>query len=155
MAKNFEVIYQAAGSQTGLTVQCDVFKPDHTKDAVQSTTMTEIGSTGRYYASFDADAENWSVQCADPTGGKAVKVYDKAAYDAHGVAGLVADVQTAVDNVASAITTLQSVATTVDGKVDTVNANIDSLVTSVSSLATDLGVISDKIDALESPPMIG
>ena len=155
MAKTFEVIYQAAGAATGLAVQMDVYKPDKSPDAVQSGAMVEVGATGRYYKSFDADAADWSVQCSDPSGGNAVKIYDKPAYDSHGVAALVADVQTAVNAVGDAIGILQGLAETVDGKIDVVDLNTDGLVVSVASLADGLGVIEGKIDALESPPMIG
>jgi flagellin-like hook-associated protein FlgL len=155
MAKTFEVIYQTAGAGTGLAPQLDVYKPDKTKDVAQSGVMTEIGTTGRYYKSFDADAPDWSVQVADANGGKAVKIYDKTAYDAAGVAALVADVQTAIDNANSAIATVNSLLGTVDGKIDTVDTNVDGLVTSVSSLATQLGIIEGKVDDLDSPAMIG
>jgi len=155
MAKSFEVIYQAAGSITGLTVQCDVYKPDHTKDDVQSGVMAEIGTTGRYYKAFDAEAENWSVQCSDPNGGKAVKVYDKSAYDAHGVAGLVADVQTAVDNVSSAISTLQSAVTGIGTDTDQILVDVAAVDSAVSALTSQLTTVEGKIDALEAPPMIG
>lgn len=155
MAKTFEVIYQAAGAATGKTVQMDVYKPDKSKDIAQSATLTEIGTTGRYYGSFDADAADWHVEVEDDAGGKCVKHYDKAAYDVVGVSALVADVQTAVDNVASAITTLQTLTGSIDGKIDIVDTNVDTLVSDVTSLATALGIVEGKIDALESPPMIG
>lgn len=155
MAKTFEVIYQAAGAGSGKTVDMKVFKPDHTEDATQAATLTEIGTTGRYYGSFVADEADWSVQVEDSVGGKCIKHYGKDAYDSSGIATLVGDVQTAVDNVASAITTLQTLADTVDGKIDAIDANVDGLVTGVAALATQLGVIEGKIDELESPPMIG
>lgn len=159
MAKSFEVQYQAAGAGTGKTVQMNVYKPDHTKDEDQSAELVEIGTTGRYYGSFEADAPDWSIQIDDDAGGKCIRVFDKPAYDATGVPALVTllvgNVQTAVDNVAAAIDTLQSLTGTMDGKIDTVGANVDNLITGVASLATELGVIVGKIDALEAPPMIG
>lgn len=153
--KQFEVIYQAAGSISGLIVQMDVLKPDHTPDAVQSGVMTEIGTTGRYYKSFDADAENWSIQCSDPNGGKATRIYDKSAYDAHGLTTLVADIQTAVDAVATAIATLETTVTGIDTKVDTIISGVGDVVSACTALASQLTGVETKIDALESPPMIG
>lgn len=132
MSKAFEVIYQAAKNAT--TAQLDVYKPDKTLDATQSGAMTQIGTTGRFYKSFDADAPGWSVQCSDNKNGSATKAYDKPLYDTHGIADLVADVQLDVAE-------LHTLAETVDGKVD-------GLVTSVSE-------IDGKIDDLGSPPMIG
>ena len=125
--KTFEVVYQTAGAGTGKVVQVDVYKPDKTLDATQSGVAVEIGTTGRYYKSFDADAPGWFVEISDNAGGKAVKHFGKDSWDGHGVADLVADVQTAVDG----------------------------LVSSVSDLGSQLTVISGKIDDLKSPPMVG
>jgi len=155
MAKVFEVTYQAAGAGTDLTVQMDVFKPDKTQDVSQSGTMDEIGTTGRYYKSIIADNPNWFVEISDNAGGKALKHFGKTEYDGHGVVDLVANVQTAVDNVAAAIAVLQGLIGSVDGKVNTIDTNVDDLVTGVSALATQLGVIEEKMDELNRPPMIG
>lgn len=153
--KTFEVLYQAQGAATGKTVQMDVYKPDKTKDAAQSAVLTEIGTTGRYYGSFNADAIDWHVEIADDAGGRAVKLYDQATYDVVGVPLLLANVQTAVDNVAAAIGTLQDLTGVVDGKMDVVGADISTLITSVDTLATGLGVIEGKIDDLGAQAMIG
>jgi hypothetical protein len=155
MAKVFEVLYQCANAATGKNVQVDVYKPDKSLDAAQSGLATEIGTTGRYYKSFDADAAGWFVEISDNAGGKAIKHYDKDAYDSHGVAALVADVQTAVDNVASAISTLQSTVTGVDTVVDGIATDVVGITTAVAALETHLGVIEDKIDDLSAPPMVG
>lgn len=155
MAKTFEVIYQAAGAASGLTVQMDVMKADKTVDDTQSGTMTEIGTTGRYYKSFDADSENWSVQCSDPNGGKATKMYDKASYDAHGVAQLVADVQTAISAVASSITTLGTLVTGIDGKTDSIISDVAAANSALSGITSSLTGIDTKIDKLQSPAGIG
>ena len=111
--KTFEIMYQAAGAGTGKTVQFDIFKPDKTIDAVQSGIGAEVGTTGRYYKSFDADAPGWTVEISDDAGGKAVKHFGQEKYDAHGseagrngLISAVADVQTAVDAAALAISTL-------------------------------------------------
>jgi len=155
MAKTFEVVYQAAGAATGKTVQIDVYKPDKTKDETQSGAATEIGTTGRYYKAFDADAPGWSIQCSDDDGGKAVKHYGPDIYDAAGVTDVVADVQTAVDAVASAIATLDTTVGGVSTDLSAVAGNVTDIKTVTDGLSAALGAISDKVDALESPPMIG
>lgn len=151
----FEVIYQPAKAETGVTVQVDVYKPDKTQDVAQSGTATEVGTTGRYYKSFTVDAPGWFVEVSDNKGGKAVKHWDKDAYDACRVVDLIADVQTAVDNIATAITALDTLVTGVDGKVDGIDTNVTDIKTVTDTLTASLSAISDKIDELGSPPMIG
>jgi len=162
MAKTFEIMYQAAGAGTGKIVQMDVFKPDKTVDAVQSGVATEVGTTGRYYMSFDADAPGWYVEISDDAGGKAVKHFGQEKYDAHGseadrtgLVTAVANVQTAVDAVAVAITTLDTALGVTDGKVDTVVTGVGSLQTDVTALAAALAAIDTKIDGISAPPMVG
>jgi len=155
MAKTFEVVYQAAGAATGKTVQIDVYKPDKSKDEAQSGAATEIGTTGRYYKSFDADAPGWSIQCSDNDGGKAVKHYGPDIYDAAGVTDVVADVQTAVDAVALAIATLDTAVGGVSTDLGAVAGDVTDIKKVTDGLSEALGAISDKVDALESPPMIG
>ena len=70
-----EVIYQAAGAATGLTVTFDVYKPDQTKDTFQSGIAVPIGATGRYYIAFSADGPGWFVLIEDSNDGKAVKYF--------------------------------------------------------------------------------
>jgi len=153
--KVMQVKYQAAKAASGLVVNMDVYKPDNTIDAGQSVVMTEVGTTGEYYAAFNADAPDWYVKCRDANGGAAIKHFDKSLYDTHGIAALVADVQTAMDNVAAAIGTLQTLTETVDGKMDIVGSNVGDLLTNVAILATGLGVIEGKIDDLGSSAMVG
>lgn len=150
-----QVKYQAAKAASGLVVNMDVYKPDNTIDAGQSVVMTEVGTTGEYYAVFNADAPDWYVKCRDANGGAAIKHFDKSIYDTHGIAALVADIQTAVDNVATAIGILQTLTETVDGKMDIVGSNVGDLLTNVAILATGLGVIEGKIDDLGSSAMVG
>jgi len=153
--KVMQVKYQAAKAASGLVVNMDVFKPDNTPDAAQSVALTEVGTTGEYYGSFNADAPDWYVKCHDTNGGAAIKHFDKSLYDTHGIADLVANVQTAIDNAATAINTLQILTGTVDGKIDIVDTNVDTLITNVATLASALGVIDGKIDDLGSPAMVG
>ena len=70
-----QVLYQAVGAASGLIVTMDVYKPDKTKDEAQSGTALEIGTTGRYYRSFNAEEPGWFVLIHDNAGGSAVKQY--------------------------------------------------------------------------------
>lgn len=153
--KTFETIYQAAGAGTGKTVQFDVYKPDKTLDATQSGMATEIGTTGRYHFSFDADAPGWSCEISDNAGGKAVKHFGKDKWDSHGVADAVADVQTGVNAANSALAALDSAITGIDSKVDAIDTNVTGVATAVTALGTQLSTIEAKVDALAQPPMVG
>jgi hypothetical protein len=155
MAKTFEIVYQAAGAGTGKTVQVDVYKPDKSKDEDQSGEATEVGTTGRYYKAFDAGAPGWFVEISDNAGGKAVKHFDKDAWDTHGIADAVADAKTAVDSVASAIATLDTAVGGVSTDLSTVSGDVTDIKAVTDGLSTALGTIGDKLDALESPPMVG
>jgi hypothetical protein len=88
-----EVTYQAAGAQSGLSdVQMDVYDETHVVDAPKGGTMTEIGSTGRYYKSFTPDAEGeWTVMINSATApGKVVKKYSVKGHDVNSVGDAVA-----------------------------------------------------------------
>ena len=160
--KTFEILYQAAGAGTGKTVQFDVYKPDKSIDAVQSGVGAEVGTTGRYHKSLDVDAPGWFVEISDDAGGKAIKHIDQDRYDAHGIAGGIAGVITAVGDVQTAVTALNTAVgdlntavVTVGGKVDTAVAGVSSLQTSVTALAAVLATMDIKIDGLVAPPMVG
>ena len=148
MAKTFEVLYQAPNAATGATVTVDVYKADKTKDTVQSGPATEIGTTGRYYKDFDADAPGWHAEISDDVGGKAVKAFGKPEYDSHGIVELVGDVQTAVDAVQSSVDALGVLLGSVDGKVDGLQVDLTATLAALS--AQDV-----KLDGLGNPPMIG
>jgi len=70
-----EVLYQAAGAESGLIVTMDVYRPDKSQDVGQSGTANEIGTTGRYYMAFAADAPGWFVLIHDNAGGNAVRQF--------------------------------------------------------------------------------
>jgi hypothetical protein len=155
-------MYQAAGTGTGKTVQFDVYKPDKTIDATQSGAATEIGATGRYYKSFDADAPGWSVEISDNAGGKAVKHFGQEKYDAHGMGGgindltlAVADVQTAVDAANVALGVLDTAIGVVDGKIDTAIGDIGTVQTDVTAALAALAIIDGKVNSISAPPMVG
>ncbi len=70
-----QVLYQAGDSVSGLIVTMDVFRPDKTQDTNQSGTANEIGQTGRYYFTFNANAPGWFVLIHDNAGGNGVRQF--------------------------------------------------------------------------------
>jgi len=70
-----QVLYQASGSQSGLIVTMDVYKPDRTQDVSQSGQANEIGETGRYYLAFTASGPGWFVLIHDNVGGNAIRQF--------------------------------------------------------------------------------
>lgn len=83
------VLYQAPATESGIgaSLKYEVYDEAHALDAAKSgTTMTEMGTTGRYYATFIPDAIGvWTVQIQkdpDPTGKtKATARFDVRAHD--------------------------------------------------------------------------
>jgi len=179
-----EVLYQAPASTTGLTVQMDVYDEADEKDVAQSGVMLEQGARGKYKKSFTPDANgNWHIEIADDAGGKAVKAYSVGNYNVDAVGAGVATVDAKVEEVDSAVVVIDTKVTAVDSAVDVVSGKVDAVdsaltgvdtkvdavdsaltgvdtkVTAIDSVLagvdTQLGVVEGKIDALESPPMIG
>jgi len=70
------VLYRAAGAASGLTVQCDVYRPDTIHDEGQSGLATEVDQTGTYHFTFVSDGPGWFVIVSDSDGGGAVKTFD-------------------------------------------------------------------------------
>lgn len=105
-----EVQYQAVNSATGKTVTMDVYDETHTKDVPKCiAAMTEIGTTGRYYATFTPDAEGiWTVLTYNTTdsNGPVMKQYAVAGHN--------------IDSIGDSIATI-------DGKVDDVKTQTDKL----------------------------
>ena len=95
------VTYQAANCGTGLTVKMDVYDESHAKDEAKCIAeMTEIGSTGRYYATFTPDAEGeWIVQMYVSAGvGEVVKAFSVAGHNMDSVGDAVDAIQTDLSN---------------------------------------------------------
>jgi len=117
--------YQAPNAKTGLTVNMDVFDETQAKDAGKSTTMTEMGTTGRYSASFTPDAKGWWL----------VMMYDTAG----GGKGPVIKTYKVTDE-----------------DVDSIGTKVGNTETNIRGAdSDDLKTISDQIDTLESPAMVG
>jgi hypothetical protein len=97
-----KVYYQAQGNQSGLTVDMIVFDEGEVEDVAQATTMTELGTTGRYSALFTPDAEgDWSVQISDSAGGEAVKQFSVGTYNIQEIGAKLQTVETKVDGIQS------------------------------------------------------
>jgi len=145
-----EVVYQAAGAKTGLTINMEVFDETHTIVAGGPTVLTEFGATGRYYGSFTPDAVgDWTAQVEETGGkGKVVKHYSVGSYNLEDVGAITDSIHTDMSAVIVDI-----------AAVDSALVNIDSAVTGVdgktSDIISQLSVIESKVDEFDSPPMIG
>lgn len=151
-----DVTYQATKQQTGLTdVTMVIYDETRSLDGTNfpDVTMTEVGSTGRYYGSFTPDAEGaWTVLIDSATkSGPVVKQFLVTGHN--------------IDSVGDAIAALNDLsAADVNAEVDTALADYDvANGTDVSTSETNirgtdndtLKTISDQIDNVESPPMLG
>lgn len=150
-----EVSYQAVNSATGKTVTMDVYDASHALDAGKSiAAMTEVGSTGRYYASFTPDTEgNWIVLMENTTdsNGKVIKAFAVVAHN--------------IDSLGDDIAALQDISTTqVGSEVDSslatydapTKAELDTAESNIRGADSDtLKTISDQVDGIGSPAMVG
>jgi len=88
------VTYQAVNSATGKTVTMDVYDEAHAKDEAKCVAeMTEVVSTGRYYATFTPDAEGeWIIIMKNTTdnNGEVVKAFPVAGHDMDSVGDAIA-----------------------------------------------------------------
>lgn len=149
-----EITYQAAGAQTGLIdVIMVIYDESHALDAINfpDVTMTEIGSTGRYYGVFTPDAVgNWTILIdSAATPGKVVKKYRVGLADVDAVAGGVA----ALENISTA--DVASELATYDAPT---KAELDTSEGNVRGADSDtLKTLSDQIDGISTvaPPMVG
>jgi uncharacterized protein YoxC len=141
------VTYQAVNSATGKTVTMDVYDESHAKDVPKSiAAMTEIGTTGRYYATFTPDAEGeWIVMMKNTTdsNGEVVKAFAVAGHNIDSIGDAVASVETKVDTVDTVVDGIQTDVTSIEGKVDTVDTVVDGIV-------TDVAGVDGKIDTLDT-----
>lgn len=81
------VTYQAVNQGTGLTIKMDVYDEAHALDAQSVAAMTEVGATGRYYATFTPDADGeWMTVCyKDGGGGEVIKAFRVKDADEYGI----------------------------------------------------------------------
>lgn len=151
-----KVDYQAIGSQSGLTVQMDVYDEADVLDVAQSDTMIELGTRGKYTKNFTPDAAgDWRVEIDDGVGGKVIKSYSVGTDNVSSIGGKI-DALNDID------------AAGVNAEVDTALADydaptkveLDSAQSAIQGADDDtLKDISDQIDGITgaagSPPMIG
>lgn len=123
-----EVTYQATKALTGLDdVKMDVYDEGHAIDVAKGVAaMTEIGATGRYYATFTPDAEGeWQVHIDSATkSGKVIKQFSVTAHN--------------VDSVGDAVAGLNDLSS---GEVDTALATYD--VPTKAELDSGLAALND------------
>jgi hypothetical protein len=144
------VVYQANNSATGLTIKMDVFDETYALDASKSVAaMTEMGTTGRYYASFTPDAEGeWVTmmyELGPPNKGQAVKAHRVGDHDIDSVGDAVGLIKAKTDNLPSDPANQTDVESAIAASESSIRgADADTLKT-----------LSDQLDALDSPPMVG
>lgn len=143
------VVYQARDGKTGKTIKMDVYDETQALDAGKSiAAMTEIGIVGRYYATFTPDAEGeWIVITQDSvTGkGKVVSHYHVIGHNMDSIGDEVAAVKTKTDNLP------------VDpADQSQVEVAITATESNIRGADNDtLKNLSDQLDAVESPAMVG
>lgn len=151
-----DVTYQATKSTSGLIdVTLEIYDESRAKDGVNfpDVTMTEIGATGRYYGSFTPDAEGvWTVMIDSASkSGKVVKTFLVVAHN--------------IDSIGDAIAALNNLsAADVNTEIDTALADYDGP-TKAELDAAELAIrgadgdtletLSDQLDDVSSPPMVG
>lgn len=138
VGNEISVVYQAAGAATGQTIAMDVYDEAQVYVSGSSVAaMTEIGSTGRYRASFTPDAEgDWILQMYDSVNntGKVVKQYEVIGHDVDSVGDEVALVKAATDNLPA--------------------DPADQSAVEAAITASETTIVGE-IDDLESPAMVG
>lgn len=173
--------YQAVASATGKTITMNVYDEAHALDAGQSGAMAEIGATGRYWKSFTPDAEGeWIITMVNTTdgGGETVKSYAVAGHDLDSVGDLVTTLDGKADTIDTVVDAIKAVTDVETGVKAAVNA-LENI--STADVATELGTydaptkaeldtaelnirgadsdtletLSDQLDAVSSPAMVG
>jgi hypothetical protein len=142
------VVYQSSGGATGKTVAMDIYDETYALDATKSVAaMTEMGTTGRYYATFTPDAEGEWVAMMQETSqaGKVVKAFTVVGHNIDSIGDAVAAVAAKTDNLP-----------TDPADQSLVEAAITAAESNIRGPDSDtLKTIADQLDALESPPMVG
>ena len=151
-----DVTYQAAKLTTGLSdVTMKIYDETRAQDLgnFPDVTMTEIGATGRYYGSFTPDAVGVWMVLVDSTTKSSPVVKTFVVCSAN------------LDSIASSISALNNLsAVQVNSEVASALATYDAATgTDVSTTESNirgtdsdtLKTLSDQIDGVESPAMLG
>lgn len=179
------VTYQAVNSATGLTIAMDVYDEAHAKDDPKSVAaMTEISTTGRYYATFTPDAEGEWIALMEKTAdhsGKVVKAFNVVGHSVDSIGDAVGTVDTVVDGIQTDLDNvtdgLGAIKTAVDAKApaseydtemarvtanvateakqDIVDTVVDGIQTDLDNATDGLGAIKTAVDDVKSPAMVG
>jgi hypothetical protein len=174
------VTYQAVNIATGKTVTMDVYDETHAKDVPKCiAAMTEIGTTGRYYATFTPDAVGeWILIMKNTTdsNGEVVKAYAVAGSNLDSITADISTLDGVIDagfTAGAKEASLAALATsaeiaTLDGVIDagfttgataaaltTVDTVVDGIQTDLSNGTDGLGAIKTAVDAIGSPAMVG
>ena len=151
-----DVTYQATKATSGLTdVTMEIFDETRALDGTNfpDVIMTEIGSTGRYYGSLTPDVEGvWTVMIDSASkSGKIVKTFLVVGHN--------------IDSIGDAIAGLNNLSTAeVNTEVDTAladydaptKAELDAAELNIRGADSDtLETLSDQLDDVGSPPMVG
>lgn len=144
------VVYQANNSETGRDINMDIYNETYALDAAKSVEgMTEMGNTGRYYATFTPDAEGeWVAMMYDtgpPNKGEVVKAFRVTGHDIDSIGDAVDLVKAKTD----ALPDDPAGQTEVEGAIATTESNIRG------ADSDTLKTLSDQLDSLDSPPMVG
>lgn len=151
-----EIVYQAAGATSGLLdVTATIYDEMHNLDGVNfpDVTLIELGSTGRYYGSFIPDTEGWWTVPVDSATkpGKLVKSYEVVGHSVDSVGDSVA----ALNDLSAAEVYGATGTALVDYDAPT-KIELDTAEASIRGTDGDtLKTISDQVDGLASPPMLG
>ena len=148
------VTYQAANSTTGLTIAMDVYDEAHAKDVAKSiAAMTEIGTTGRYYATFTPDAEGEWMALMEKTvdhSGKVVKAFNVVGHNVDSIGDAVATVDTVVDGIQTDLDNATDGLGALKIEIDANETKIDTVDTVVDGIQTDLSNGTDGLGALKT-----
>jgi len=148
------VTYQAVNVATGKTVTMDVYDEAHALDEAKSIAeMTEIGATGRYYATFTPDAEGeWIVIMKNTTdgNGEVVKAFAVAGHDVDSIGDTLATVDGKVDTVDGVVDGIVTDIAAVDGKIDTLDGVADGIVTDVAAVDGKIDTIDGEIETIDT-----
>jgi len=171
------VTYQAVNCATGKTVTMDVYDEAHAKDEAKCVAeMTEVAATGRYYATFTPDAEGeWIIVMKNTTdgNGEVVKAFAVAGHDVDEIGDNLATVDGKIDTVDTVVDGIQTdldnetdglgaLKTLIDGKASSgeydteLDQNLSTTESNIRGADSDtLKTLSDQIDAVSSPAMVG
>ena len=150
------VTYQAVNCATGKTVIMDVYDESHAKDEAKCIAeMSEIGATGRYYATFTPDAEGeWIVimKNTSDSNGEVVKAFAVAGHNIDSVGDAIAalnDLSAAEVN-AEVDTAISDAALATAANLETVDTVVDGIQTDLSNETDGLGAIKSLIDTADT-----